>query len=44
MQFRDAGQLVITDEFEVNDKLFYVLERYDGSDTASFGESGGLLV
>jgi hypothetical protein len=40
-QFRDAGQLAsITDEFEVNDKLFYVLERYDGSDTASFGESG----
>ena len=40
-QFRDACQLAsITDEFEVNDKLFYVLERYDGSDTASFGESG----
>ena len=41
----DAGQLAsITDEFEVNDKLFYVLERYDGSDTASFGEQCCYLV
>lgn len=41
VQFSKSSDLSsVTDEFDVDDKFFYILERYDGGEKLSLGESG----